>query len=40
MKFISGGSDYHADHKKGAKAVRYLGERGLSIEQFEAIFGH
>ena len=39
VKFISGGSDYHADHKKGAKQVRYLGERGLSIEQFEAIFG-
>ena len=37
--FFSGGSDYHADHKKGAKQVRYLGERGLSVAEFEAIFG-
>jgi predicted metal-dependent phosphoesterase TrpH len=39
VRFISGGSDYHADHKKGAKQVRYLGERGLTIDQFEAAFG-
>ena len=25
LRFISGGSDYHADHKKGAKQVRSLG---------------
>jgi len=39
VAFISGGSDYHADHKKGAKQVRYLGERGLSVAEFEGIFG-
>jgi predicted metal-dependent phosphoesterase TrpH len=40
VRFLSGGSDYHADHKKGVKQVRYLGERGLTIDQFQAIFGH
>ena len=39
VRFISGGSDYHADHKKGAKRARCLGERGLSVAEFEAIFG-
>lgn len=39
LRFISGGSDYHADHKKGAKKVRSLGERGITIEAFEAFFG-
>jgi 3',5'-nucleoside bisphosphate phosphatase len=39
VRFFSGGSDYHADHKKGAKAVRSLGERGISLEEFEACFG-
>lgn len=39
LRFISGGSDYHADHKKGAKNARRLGERGVSIEDFEAFFG-
>jgi predicted metal-dependent phosphoesterase TrpH len=39
VRFVSGGSDYHADHKKGAKTVRQLGERGLSVAEFEAIFG-
>ena len=39
LRFLSGGSDYHADHKKGAKQVRQLGERGLSVPEFEAIFG-
>ena len=39
VRFLSGGSDYHADHKKGAKRVRSLGERGLSLEEFEAFFG-
>ena len=32
---ISGGSDYHAGHKKGNAKVRSLGERGISIEEFE-----
>jgi len=39
VRFISGGSDYHADHKKGSKKVRHLGERGLSREEFADIFG-
>ena len=34
VKFFSGGSDYHADHKKSAKNVRLLGERGIGIEEF------
>ncbi len=39
LRFISGGSDYHADHKKGGKNVRRLGERGMSVAEFEAFFG-
>jgi predicted metal-dependent phosphoesterase TrpH len=39
LRITSGGSDYHADHKKGAKRVRMLGERGLSLPEFEASFG-
>ena len=39
VRFISGGSDYHAGHKKGAKKVRCLGERGLTVPEFEAVFG-
>jgi predicted metal-dependent phosphoesterase TrpH len=39
VRCISGGSDYHADHKKGAKQIRYLGERGLTVPEFEAAFG-
>ncbi len=39
LRFISGGSDYHADHKKGGKQVRKLGERGLSVQEFQHIFG-
>lgn len=31
---ISGGSDYHADHKKGAAEPRCLGEAGLTLEEF------
>jgi hypothetical protein len=38
VRFLSGGSDYHADHKKGAKVVRRLGERGLTWEEFEEAF--
>ena len=33
-KFFSGGSDYHADHKKNATKVRSLGECGLTVEEF------
>jgi predicted metal-dependent phosphoesterase TrpH len=39
VRFLSGGSDYHADHKKGAKVFRLLGERGLTWEEFEGAFG-
>ncbi len=39
VRFLSGGSDYHADHKKGSKQVRHLGERGLTVEEFTAVFG-
>jgi hypothetical protein len=38
VRFLSGGSDYHADHKKGAKVVRRMGERGLTVEEFEEDF--
>ncbi|MGL6195741.1 MAG: PHP domain-containing protein [Thermoguttaceae bacterium] len=38
VRFISGGSDYHADAKKGSKKVRNLGERGISANEFHAIF--
>jgi len=38
VRFLSGGSDYHADHKKGAAKARQLGERGLTIAEFEAVF--
>lgn len=37
---ISGGSDYHADHrKKDAKKIRQLGEKGISLEEFRMGFG-
>lgn len=39
VRFLSGGSDYHADQKKGASQVRQLGERGLTIAECEAICG-
>lgn len=39
VRFLSGGSDYHADHKKGSKQVRHLGERGLTVDEFTAGFG-
>ena len=38
LRILSGGSDYHADHKKGAKKVRTLGERGLTVDEFTAAF--
>ncbi|SHM25484.1 hypothetical protein SAMN05660826_00555 [Caldanaerovirga acetigignens] len=37
VKFFTGGSDYHADHKKGVENPRYLGERGISLREFEEI---
>jgi len=39
VRLFSGGSDYHADHKKAAKVVRQLGEQGLSVAEFEEAFG-
>jgi predicted metal-dependent phosphoesterase TrpH len=39
LRILSGGSDYHADHKKSSKNVRGLGERGLTVAEFEASFG-
>jgi len=38
VKYISGGSDYHADGKKGSANVRKIGERGISVKEFNAIF--
>ena len=38
VRFISGGSDYHADAKKGAKKVRQIGEHGLTVDEFKLIF--
>ncbi len=38
VRFLSGGSDYHADQKKAAGKVRYLGERGLTLGEFELAF--
>ncbi len=34
---ISGGSDYHAEFKKGAAKIRNLGERGISLDEFEKL---
>ena len=33
---ISGGSDYHADYKKGTKNPRELGECGITLEAFRS----
>ena len=38
LRIQSGGSDYHADQKKGAAKVRGLGERGLTVAEFEVAF--
>lgn len=35
VKMISGGSDYHADEKKGVKHARMLGECGVTMSYFE-----
>lgn len=39
VKFFSGGSDYHNDGKKGVKNPRFIGEGGISYEDFKKIFG-
>lgn len=33
LKFLSGGSDYHNDAKKGVKNARQLGDKGLSLQE-------
>ncbi len=35
---ISGGSDYHAGHKKSVKNPRKIGEAGITMEEFSKIF--
>lgn len=37
LAILSGGSDYHGRPKTGEKNPRSLGERGLTIEEFESI---
>ncbi|MDO5552924.1 MAG: PHP domain-containing protein [Planctomycetia bacterium] len=39
VKFISGGSDYHADYRTKAVKQRFLGERGISRDDFLGSFG-
>lgn len=34
LSIISGGSDYHADHKKGIQNSREIGEAGITYEYF------
>jgi predicted metal-dependent phosphoesterase TrpH len=34
VKIISGGSDYHADHKKGTANPRRIGDAGVETEYF------
>ena len=39
-QIVSGGSDYHADHrKKDAKKIRQLGEKGITLDEFHSGFG-
>ena len=40
LKFISGGSDYHADEKKGIINARRQGECGISLEYFNSNIRH
>jgi len=37
VKFFTGGSDYHADEKKGVANPRRIGEGGISYEEFTKI---
>jgi predicted metal-dependent phosphoesterase TrpH len=34
VAFISGGSDYHADHKKGVLNSRQIGDAGVTLDYF------
>lgn len=36
VELLSGGSDYHADGKKGVAKAREIGEAGIDIEYFDA----
>ncbi|MDR1478416.1 MAG: PHP domain-containing protein [Planctomycetaceae bacterium] len=35
VAIISGGSDYHGDHKKGTKNPRRIGDAGIEVEYFQ-----
>ncbi|MGJ7046146.1 PHP domain-containing protein [Thermoanaerobacterium thermosulfurigenes] len=37
VKIFTGGSDYHDDGKRGVKNPRYIGEAGISYEEFNRI---
>ena len=38
VKFFTGGSDYHNDSQKGVENPRYIGEAGISFDEFKKIF--
>lgn len=42
LPILSGGSDYHADHKKGVANARQIGEAGINCEEFfrNALLAH
>ena len=37
VRFFTGGSDYHAEEKKGITNARYIGEGGISYEEYTEI---
>jgi hypothetical protein len=37
LRFLSGGSDYHAGHRAGETKIRALGERGLTVAEFQPL---
>jgi predicted metal-dependent phosphoesterase TrpH len=37
LKLLTGGSDYHADERKGVSNPRYIGEGGISLKEYEAV---
>lgn len=37
VKLLTGGSDYHADERKGVSNPRYIGEGGVSLKEYEAV---
>lgn len=38
--FISGGSDYHGEWRKGVKDPREMGEAGISLEEYHSSILH